>query len=323
MVDVYTSTDTNSSTALSTNLITTALDKVLEFGLRSQPLHRSFADKRPVALTNQGSVVRFNIYNRLTASTTAADEITSPDMVQIPATSYVDVTMYEYARTVTTTLKLRTVTFADIDPGVVQILKDDMADTLDLLAQAPLIGGTNKVTSNAGAIEGMGVGSAAATNSLTDADEFSAAIARFVPTKLRANSAVPWKDELYAAVIHPDVAFDLRSETGSTGWRVPHEYQAGAEIWSGEVGTFEGAFYIETPRAYKANDGATSATVYRTLFIARQALAEAVAIEPHSTISEKPVDYHNRNYALGWYGFLGFGRFREDALVRVETGSSL
>ena len=325
MPDVFTSTNTNSSTALSTNLIATALDKVLEFKLRSQPLHRKFADKRPVELTNQGSVVRFNFYNRLTPSTSAIDEIVSPDMVQVPKTDYVDVTMYEYGRTVSTTLKLRTVTFADIDPGVVQILADDMADTLDLLALAPLVGGTNKVTSGNKVPEGMGLGTAVATNTLTDAstDYHSSAIARFVPTKLREASAVPWKDELFAAVVHPDVSYDLRSETGAGGWRVPHEYQSGAEIWSGEIGTYEGAFYIETPRAYTATDGATSQKVYRTLYVARQALAEATAIEPHSTISEKPVDYHNRNYALGWYGFLGFGRYREDALVRVETVSSL
>lgn len=320
MANVYTSTDTNSSTALSTNMIATALDKDVAFELRSMPLHRDFADKRPTSLTNPGSVVTFNIYNRLTPTTAELDEVVAPDSVQVPATSTVSVTLKEHGRVVIPTLKLRTVTFADIDPGVAKIVADDMADSIDLHVVNTLVAGSNKVTSNAGALDAT----PQATNTIAKTDVFSAAIANYVPTKLRGNSASPWKGDLFAAVIHPDVAYDLRLESGSGAtWRFPHEYQAGEEIWKGEVGTFGGAFYIETPRAYKANDGATSATVYRTLFLGRQALAEATAIEPHVTISEAPVDLLNRNYALGWYGLVGWNRYREAALYRVETGSSI
>lgn len=320
MPDVYTSTSTNGSTALSTNLIATALSKDIDFELRSMPLFRDFADKRPSNLTNPGNVVRFNLYTRLAATSTPLDEIVAPDAVQVPKTTYVDVTLVEYGRVVIPTLKLRTVTFADIDPGVARIVADDMVDSLDGVVSAVLNGGTNKVTSNAGALDNPAV----ATNTLLATDVFSARIANYVPTKLRAASASPWKDDLYAAVIHPDVAFDLRVESGTQAtWRYPHEYGAQAEIWKGEVGTFGGAFYIESPRAYNATDGASSARVYRTLFMGRQPLAEAAAIEPHATISEKPVDYLNRNYALGWYGLLGWSRYREAALYRVETGSSV
>lgn len=319
MADVYTSTNTNSSTAVSTNLITAALDKAIEFKHRSQPLHRKFADKRPVALTNQGSTVTFNKYNRLTPTTTAIDEIVSPDAVQIPATDTVSVVMQEYGRVVIPTLKLRTVTFADLDPGVIDILADDLADSLDSLVRAVLNGGTNKVTSNAGARDATAV----ATNTLTAADIMSDALARYTTVKLRGGSVTPWFGDDYAAIIHPDVAHDLRAGTSNGDWRDVHAQSAPEEIFAGSVGRYEGAVYIETPRAYNATDGASSARVYRTLYLGKKALAEAVAIEPHSTISDKPVDYHNRNYALGWYGFLGWNRFFEEAIYRVETGSSV
>jgi N4-gp56 family major capsid protein len=325
MADVFTSTSTNSSTALSTELIKVAYDKALEFKLRSVPMFRRFADKKPVALTNQGSTVTFNLYNPLTPTTTPIDEIVSPDLVQIPKTDTVSVTMYEYGRGVALTKKLRHDTFADVDPGVAQLLADDLVDSLDLVVRGVLNGGTNKVTSANLAPEGMGVGSAAATNTLTDAnsDFFSSAIARFVPTKLREASVSPWEGELFAAVVHPDIAHDLRSESGDTGWRAPHVSGAQSEIWTGSTGVYEGSFYIETPRAYTATDGATSQKVYRSLFLGRQALAEAVAEEPHTTVSEKPVDYHNRNYVIGWYGYLGWGLFRQESVIRVETVSKL
>lgn len=319
MPNAYTSTDTNSSTALSTNLIAAALSKDVAFELRSRPLHRDFVDKRPSNLTNAGEVVTWNKYARLTPTTAEIDEIVAPDSTQIPKTTTVSCTLKEYGRVVIPTLKLRTVTFVDIDPGVTQILADDMADSLDLHVQAAFLAGTKRVTSNAGAPELTPV----AVNTLTAADVMSAKLAQVVPSKLRTASVSPWKGDLFAAIIHPDVAFDLRTETGEGAWLKPHQYVANTEIWNGEVGTFGGAFYIETPRAYNATDGATSARVYRTTYLGREGVAEATAIEPHARISEAPVDLMNRNYALSWYGLLGWAVYRDEAIYRVETGSSI
>jgi hypothetical protein len=34
-------------------------------------------------------------------------------------------------------------------------------------------------------------------------------------------------------------------------------------------------------------------------------------------------DKLNRFFPLGWYGYLGWARFREKALYRLESGSSI
>jgi len=312
-----TSTDTNSSTALSTNLITAALDKAIGFELRSMPLHRGFVDKRPTDLTNPGEVVTWNKYTRLTPTTAELDEVVEPNATEVPKTTPVSATLKEYGRVVVPTLKLRTVTFADIDPGVARIVADDMADSLDVHVRTVMNAGTNRVSSDSEAV------STQATNTLTTGDDISSAIVRYVTAKMRAASVVPWKDNLFGALIAPDVAHDLRAETGSGGWRYPHEYTSNAEIWAGEIGTYEGAFFIESPRAFSDTDGATSHRVFRTLFLGREGVAEATAVEPRSGISENYVDLLNRTKALFWYGLLGWARYREEALYRVETASSI
>jgi hypothetical protein len=180
-------------------------------------------------------------------------------------------------------------------------------------------------------------------------------------------------------------------------WRDPHAYQTNENIWAGEIGSFEGAYFVETPRLRVAGDGASSgsatapsaitldgttatvtssahgystgdfiaisgttgvtglnatyqitvvssssytlltsltgtvagtitaqkkAKVYRTFIAGQQALAEAVAEEPHVVIGPV-VDKLMRHRPMGWYGVLGFARFREEALYRIETGSSI
>ena len=73
---------------------------------------------------------------------------------------------------------------------------------------------------------------------------------------------------------------------------------------------------------YTATDGASSAKVYRTIVCGEQALAEAVAEEPHVVVGPV-VDKLMRYRPMGWYGVLGFARYREEALYRIESGSSI
>jgi N4-gp56 family major capsid protein len=112
-------------------------------------------------------------------------------------------------------------------------------------------------------------------------------------------------------------------ESSAAGWVVPNAYGISQDrIWAGEVGRYKGAYFVESPRLYVATDGAASAKVYRTILCGQQALAEAVAEEPHTVIG--PVtDKLNRFRPIGWYGVLGFARFREEALYRIESGSSI
>jgi hypothetical protein len=62
--------------------------------------------------------------------------------------------------------------------------------------------------------------------------------------------------------------------------------------------------------------------VFDTILCGSQAMAEAVAEEPHIVIGNV-TDKLMRFRPMGWYGVLGFAIYRDEALYRIETGSSI
>jgi N4-gp56 family major capsid protein len=297
-------------------LVQKAYDRLVEFALRSQPLLRSVADKKPVRQAMPGSSVVFQIYNDLAKATTPLSEQVDPNAVAIGTPTPITVTLNEYGNAVLTTRKLQLLSLADVDPAIANIVAFNMADSIDEIVQTELIGGDNVIFAS----DASGV-AATGTSGVTGDQLLSAADIRKAIAKLRSGKAVPRKGSLYWCAIHPEVSHDLRAETGAASWRLPHEYQSNAEIWAGEIGNFEGAYFIESPRLYNAVDG-DNTRVFRTLLAGQQALAEAVAEEPHIVIGNV-VDKLMRQRPIGWYGLLGWKRYREAALFRIESASSI
>ncbi len=191
-----------------------------------------------------------------------------------------------------------------------------MADSIDGFAQTVLRQGSNVIYSGGGSTTTGVTGGAAS--------QITSANIRRAIAKLRANKAVPRVGELYWVGIHPEVSHDLRAETGAGGWREAHVYnESGAgNLWPGSIGVYEGAMFVESPRMYNATDGGNSARVFRTILAGKQALAEAVAEEPH-VVAGPVTDKLMRFRPLGWYGMLGFARYREASLYRIESSSSI
>jgi len=307
MANAYTGT-----TELS-NLVKTGYDRLVEFGLRAQTVIRNVADKRPAQLTNPGTTITFSFYSDLTAVSSALSEAVDPDSVAVSNPSTVSLTLNEYGNAVLQTRKVRLFAISDIDPAIADMVAFNMADSLDGLAMSTLRAGTNVIYSGSGN---------AATADVADGDTITSANIRKAVAKLRAAKAVPRREELWWCGIHPEVSHDLRAETGAGGWRLPHEYNSNQNIWKGEIGVYEGAFFVETPRMYNTTDGTASEPIYRTILCGQQALAEAVSEEPHIVFGEV-TDKLKRFRPVGWYGVLGWARYREAALYRIESASSI
>ena len=316
MATNFTSTDSASlgGTAGSAGLVQKAYDKFIEFALRDEPLIRTVADKRPVSPTNNGNVVVLQKYADLANATTALTESTDIDGVTIGTPTSVTITMQEFGNATTNTRALKLFSLNSVDPDIVTLMARNQADSIDALAMTALRGGTNVIYSGS---------TATTTATVTAAATLSTANIAKAVAKLRGNKASGKRGQEYWAGIHPDVAHDLMLESSAAGWVVPNAYGISQDrIWAGEVGRYKGAYFVESPRLYSATDGASSAKVYRTIIAGQQALAEAVAEEPHTVIG--PVtDKLNRFRPIGWYGVLGFARFREEALYRIESGSSI
>ena len=386
MANAYTTTGSSTlgGTVGGAGLVQKAYDRLIEFALRAQPLIRQVADKTPARQSIPGSSVVLQRYVDLTQATTSLTEQTDPDAVALATPTYTTITLAEYGNAVLVTRALELFSLADVDPAVANIIAYNLADSIDTIAQNTLRTGANVLYA----------GGRTSTATLTSSDTFTSAAARKAVAKLRTNKAIPRKGSLYWAGIHPEVAHDLRAETGVGSWRQPHEYQSNDEIWAGEIGTYEGAFYVESPRIYSDYKGAAKSTstttttassavgtyvlavtsssgilvsdavsgtniptganvvsisglnvtidqaittqvtsgtslsfthetnVFNTYFAGQQALAEAVAEEPHVVIGPV-VDKLMRHRPLGWYGVLGFGIYRDEALYRVESTSSI
>lgn len=297
-------------------LVQKAYDRLVEFELRATPLIRSVADKKPARQAMPGSSVALQIYNDLAVAKTALSEDVDPAAVSLATPDIVTVTLNEYGNATVVTRKLQLMSLADVDPAVANILAFNMADSIDELAQDALIAGTNVLYATGGSTV------ATTTSGITSDDTITAADIRKAVAKLRTNKANGRKGSMYWCGIHPEVSHDLRAQSGSANWRLPHEYSAQSNIWAGEIGNFEGAYFIESPRLRKGADGASSIPVYRTFLAGQQALAEAVAEEPHVVIGPV-VDKLMRQRPIGWYGVLGHAIYRQEALFRIESSSSI
>lgn len=316
MANAY--TDILSGASLGTNLVKTAYDRLVEFALRPMPWYRTVADKRPVNQTQPGTTVVFNLYNDLATATTALTETVDPDAVALPATSTVSVTLNEYGNAALATRKLRMFALSDVDPGIADIIAYNMVDSIDTIVRDVLRLGTNVIRENGDAmfINAGALASVAAT------DEFKSRNIRAAVARLRGASVVPREGNSFVGYMHPDVAYDLRTETTGADWRSPHVYSGAENIWGGTVGEYEGVLWVESPRAYKAADGASSAVVHRTLICGRQALAEAVGQE-FGVVIGPVVDKLMRFRPIGWYGVAGWAIYRQAAVWRIETSTTL
>lgn len=319
MADVFTDT-----TQLS-NLVQTAYDRAVELALRSVPQFRGFVTKRPVQQAMPGSSVVFELYNDLTAATSTLAEDTDVTAVGVPQTNTVSVTLNPYGNAVISSENLRLEALSDVEPAIANIVAWNMVDSIDTVVQNIIVAnGTNIAAQQAGGFHSAQIdGTAAAVNSVTQTDVFSSTAARAIPAVLRTNKARPVVGDYYRALVHPKVSVDLRSETGAAGWRDPHAYSGenAQAIWQGEIGAYEGAAYVESPRCSFTANG-TAVNVYQSYFLGQQALAEAVAEEPRIVFGLR-TDKLMRFQPVGWKSLIGWNVYRQAALFRVETASSL
>jgi N4-gp56 family major capsid protein len=289
-----------SSTQLS-NLIIPAYDRMVEFELRETPTFRSIVDRRPANVTNPGDTVYFTWYADLASSTTPLNETSDPTSLTIGNPTRTSVTINEYGAWVPKTIRLQKTAFTKPDSEVAELLARHQGDTLDDLVRAKLDAGTNTLTKTAA---------------------ITAATVREVRNKMR-RATVPFRDgSSYVAHIHPDVTFDLMSETGTNVWSTPHEYVDTGAIYAGEVGKYSAIRFVENTRCSSTAASSGVAGTYKTYVVGKQALVEATAIEPHTVVGPQ-TDALRRHFPVGWYGLLGWSLFRPEALLVLTTRSSL
>ncbi len=297
----------------------TAYEVLAYLSLRPQLYFDACAEVKPTNQSMNGSAVVFTIQNDIAVASTTINESTDVTPVTL-GNSQVTLTLGEYGAAVTTTALVRGTSFMPLDPVVANVVGFNAGISIDTVARDVLKAGSNV----------RYAGSATSRATVVPTSTLAAANVRRARAEL-VGANVPDFGGLYAAFIHPDVSYDLRGETGAAAWRDPHTYSQPNEIWTGEVGAFEGFRFVETSRAPVFADAGSSTTltdVYATLFLGRQALAKAFSMTDGNgdmpRVGPGPVtDALRRFVPIGWYWLGAYGILRQAALRRVESSSSI
>ena len=167
MPNAYTGTGSSTlgGTVGAAGLVQRAYDRLLEFALRSEPLIRSVADKRPAQQAMPGSSVVLQRYVDLSAQTTALTEDEDRDAVALSTPTSVTITLNEYGNSVLVTRALELFSLADVDPAIANIIAFNLADSIDRVAMTTLRGGSNVIYSGSTATSTATVTAAATLSS--------------------------------------------------------------------------------------------------------------------------------------------------------------
>lgn len=305
--------DAFSDTTALADQVVSAYDRSSLFALRKTAVFDQYAKVRPGNQTSPGSDVSFIIWDNLTVSTTALAETTDPDAIALGDTK-VKVTPHEQGGAVNLPIKVRASSFLlGFDADAANVVNYHMVDTVETLAEAALTAGGTEALHSA----------RTAKNTIVAADTMTMKEVQRQVALLRADSVMPCMDEVFAAVMHPHVAFDLMSETGDGSWRGFHQRQDGVTWMRGEAGRAAGVAIVESPRAkITANGGSGNVDLYTTYIVGAEAFGKAESIPVHF-VPGPIVDKLRRFMPLGWYGYFGYGVIRPKALRRLLTASSL
>jgi N4-gp56 family major capsid protein len=303
-----------------------AFEKMAYFALRPEMYFDQFADVQATNATNPGSSIKFTVFADLAAATTPLGEAEDVTPVSM-SDSQVTVTLEEYGNATVTTAKLRASSFMPVDPVAAQAVGYNAGLSIDTIARNVVQAGDNVIYATGGAVD-------PSSRTTVNADDTLAANdVRRVVAQLRGAN-VPTINGSYVGFIHPDVSYDFRSATDAAAWRTPANYVNPEGIYNGEIGMFEGVRFMESSRAplfaNASNNSGSAGTidVYGTLIMGRQALAKGVSLggeygaQP-TIVYGTVTDLLKRFRPVGWKHFVGYGVFRQEALRRIESASSI
>jgi N4-gp56 family major capsid protein len=304
------------------DIVIAGYEKLAYFSLRPELFFDSVCEVGTTDLTSPGVDVKFTIFNELAAATTALGETSDVTPVTIDD-AQVTVTLAEYGNAVQTSAKLRATAFMAVNPIVANVLGFNAGISIDTIARNAAQAGSNVRYSGADGDR----------NDVDANDNLVGNDVRRAVAELRSANVATYNG-LYKGIIHPDVSYDFRGATGGTNWSDPAVYSDPSGIYNGVIGSFQGVQFMESPRAPlfadagNGTNGTGTIDVYGTLIMGRQALAKAYSTgggySANPTMVDVPVtDALRRFEGMGWKHLVGYKVFREAALRRIESASSI
>jgi len=332
----YVNAGTGATTAFSGNdtltpTMKTFYDTQLLENARPELVHAQFAGKQALP-RNHGKTVEWRKWNTLKD----ADELTEgviPTGQKMGQTS-MTASIKQIGTYVSVSDQLELHALDNVILGATEELGASAGTSIDKRVRDTIVAGSNvqycDKVSSAGAHTAVTGRSDLDKTALLTPDEVNKAVTTLKKLKARKINGK------YVAIIHPSVAYDLRS---SKEWIEAHKYAATTELFNGEIGELHGVRFVETTEAKVFNNStcpvktaaasgnpAVYYSVYATLFLGEGAYR---MIDPEGGNLEMIVKSKdeiggplNQFSTVGYKAEMAAKIVYEDRMVRVESCSA-
>lgn len=251
----------------------TFYDTTLLDNARDELIFTQFGKKQPLP-RNHGRTIEFRRWQTLgpVSQLTEAVIPTGKKMSQVAITC----TLTQWGDYVTISDIIDTHGIDDIVLGATEELGAAAGLTNDTLVRNVLLGGTNIIFADA--YSGTTYQSTPATEAALQSAlgssytcNLTARVINKAVTNLKKGAKMKkYSGNYYVAVIHPDVAEDLRNDPA---WIEAHKYAAVEEIFTGEIGRMHGVRFVESNIAPVIKKEGQSYATFKTIFLAKDAYA--------------------------------------------------
>lgn len=191
---------------------------------------------------------------------------------------------------------------------------------VDAIVQTQLILGTQTIIRTAADVT-------TTRGSLVAADVFKAKRLAEARAKLSTNF-VPEIGQGYVAFIHPNVIFDLHTESGTGTFVDVNKYARPEEILKGEIGKLYGVRVVEAKNiTVLTGAGAGGINVYPSYIVGRWAYGVVVSQDMETFYKDfgsgGTTDPLNQRATVGMKARFGATILKDQSIVRVESSSSI
>lgn len=275
-------------------------------------VHDRFGQEKPIP-QGGGKTIEFRKFTKLPKALTPLTEGVTPDGQALDV-SYLTATVNQYGGFVKVTDMLQLTAIDPVITEATELIAQQAGKTLDTVVREVLNGGTQVQYAE---------GQVAARASLTTSHLLTVKAIRMAVRTLKEQDA-PMIDGSYIGIIHPDIAFDLMSDTKWESWQ---QYTSPEHMYNNEIGRIAGVRFVETTEAKVfAGAGASSIDVYSTLIFGANAYGrtsiQGGGLETIIKSKEQAGGPLNQYSTVGWKATKTAERLVEQYMVRIETGST-
>lgn len=262
----------------------------------------------------KGKSITFTKYDNLTGG----GAINEDDAVNVASLVAADIqiTVTEQANAITVTEYLLKTAMLDVLGDASKLLANNLAVTLDTQLRDAVLATTNIKYGNG----------AASSSAMTLGSTFNSVVVKDAVELLATNNAPKFEGEYYVCIAHPA---QLRQMRDDANWVNANSYMGRKNLYTGEVGMYEGVIFIESTNMPKLSNAATitkyggtySPTYgYEAVIFGENAYAWAVALDVE--LRDDGVVDLGRKHTLGWYGIWGSGLIEGKNAVRILTAGA-